>query len=856
MELLGRSISDRRVVIFGLTIILVTLLALSFTAPVHRWGDGSTYYMMIDSIASDGDIKYEKKDIDRAFANQFDDLPAGLFLVKDSEGNFYYGKEYTYALFASPFFKLFGKNGILVFNSVMFFLMICMGYFYLRLNNSEIISLIASILFFLFSVWYIYIYWVHADLYNTFLVMAGFYAWFFYLHHKDLNIYNTIINKSHIFLISSLIIFGVAAFSKTPNMACAIPILLFELYIRDYKKFLFALLVFGLTFSTLVVSYFIITDNISPYKMQHGYVGNYPFTPDYNPDLDHGSAFAGDVFSKPSVISSLGLQVMGLNSFYYLFGRFTGIFWYYPFLLFSLFLYFTKKIDEFDDPILNSVKLGQWLIISAILINIFMYIFISYESAFNYFGGGHAVGNRYFYIYPAFLFLIGKIYVIKKTLGFLSLVLMVSILFVLPINLSPIETSTMPMEHTTHFPFKLLPLEYTLLDDNLPLWKPLPVTVDDNTFYFPRSNINVDRNIFIIQGDYPELLFKSKSKDKILIILINPDNEDDKLITLTSGSNQREFILEKGQATTLEMPIKPIVRIHGNSYIYKIRFEVSQLAPDSTENFIAVLGVPPSNEETFYFSGWYPLEYWDGMSFRWMEKNSTIMIYSDYDNTVDLNINAISFYRPRNLEIYVKGHPYTYMRSMVPSNNIVTVTVPNISLDKGANILRFWVPEGCEKPCEVMGTKDWRCLSLAVHDIKVIRDILIDEHKPPLISLAEGWHGLEDWGDAPTRWMQNDAVLLIESEDSQTAELSFKATSFYRPRTLEIYLGDALEMREVVNASEFAAINLPVQLQEGTNKIRFHAIEKYERPADIPELNNPDSRCLSLAFKDITISNI
>jgi len=104
------------------------------------------------------------------------------------------------------------------------------------------------------------------------------------------------------------------------------------------------------------------------------------------------------------------------------------------------------------------------------------------------------------------------------------------------------------------------------------------------------------------------------------------------------------------------------------------------------------------------------------------------------------------------------------------------------------------------------------------------------------ISLGDGWHGLESWDGTPARWMEDDAILIIEAEENRTAELSFRAKSFYHPRTLEMYAGDALEMREVINASGFAAIKMPVHLNEGTNIMRFHVPEGCERPCDIPQL--------------------
>lgn len=138
------------------------------------------------------------------------------------------------------------------------------------------------------------------------------------------------------------------------------------------------------------------------------------------------------------------------------------------------------------------------------------------------------------------------------------------------------------------------------------------------------------------------------------------------------------------------------------------------------------------------------------------------------------------------------------------------------------------------------------------NDSIVVYKIKTDSISKNLImSLGASWHGLEDWGGTPTRWMENDATLIIESEEDRTAVLSFQAISFYRPRTLEMYAGDGLEMREVINASGFAAIKMPVHLKGGTNFIRLHVPEGCERPRDIPQLKNSDERCLSMAFQDV-----
>ena len=259
-------------------------------------------------------------------------------------------------------------------------------------------------------------------------------------------------------------------------------------------------------------------------------------------------------------------------------------------------------------------------------------------------------------------------------------------------------------------------------------------------------------------------------------------------------------------------------------------------------------------ENPIIITGWHGLEDWDGIPTRWMENDATLMIYSDENRVVDLSIKALSFYRPRSVEIYIND--LLQMEAEAPSDRFAIMEAPGISLKEGANIVRFHVPEGCERPADKkeLNNPDSRCLSLAVQDIRISRDIIINDPESSSISLGGGWHGLEDWSGTPARWMENDAVLLVDSGESMTAELSLKAVSFHRPRTLEIYLGDVLQVREIINASEFAELKIPVLLKEGTNLIRFHVQEGCRRPSDISELKSTDGRCLSLAFREIKVS--
>lgn len=122
----------------------------------------------------------------------------------------------------------------------------------------------------------------------------------------------------------------------------------------------------------------------------------------------------------------------------------------------------------------------------------------------------------------------------------------------------------------------------------------------------------------------------------------------------------------------------------------------------------------------------------------------------------------------------------------------------------------------------------------------------------PLVSFR-GWYGLEDWNGIPTRWMSDNATLGTLISSNMAATLNFNVTSFHHPRPLEIYVNSQLAHRTTVPTS-FVSVSTPIQLQKGENTIRFYIPEGVEHSSDIPELNNKDTRRLSVAVQNITVT--
>jgi hypothetical protein len=137
--------------------------------------------------------------------------------------------------------------------------------------------------------------------------------------------------------------------------------------------------------------------------------------------------------------------------------------------------------------------------------------------------------------------------------------------------------------------------------------------------------------------------------------------------------------------------------------------------------------------------------------------------------------------------------------------------------------------------------------TLIVYEVK-------DKEPRSFKQLGEGWSWLESWNGVPTRWQSGSSTLIAYSESVREAELRLGASSFYRPRDLEIFVNDILHMRSEVPDARISPLEVPIKLDKGTNIIRFHVPDGCERPSDIIELKNPDKRCLSIAIQNITLS--
>ncbi len=540
------------------------------------FADEAIYYSMAQSLANDHDIEYTKKDLIRYY-KAFDSGPLGIFLKKGKNDRLFFAKSYIYPLFASPFVKVFGCNGFLVFHSILLFLLLLFGTTYFSLSNTSPLSL-AFILTFLFgSVACVYFFWISPDFFNLSVVFFMLFFWLYKLQREEYPDENTHKRPFQSFLLSdwsdyiASLLAGIAVFSKPPNIVIMGPFVLYVLIKKRFVKAVVLILIFA---STAGLFFGINSLATGDWNYQGGErktfygEGGYPLEKDHITfDTAKGGTMTSEGYTEKHL---LPLKFSFYNLFYYFFGRFTGLTWYFFPAILALILF-----------ILGSKRIYQWFLLAAILGGILIYIVLMPD---NYAGGGGAMANRYFLnIYPLFLFLPN----LKRKPREVVLCWIMAALFISPILTNPLLHSHYPATHAKKTPFKWLPVEMTLVNNfptnTNPSARRQPIGMkyswlhflDDN--FIPRQGESeLEKNGFWTRGSHTaEMILKTYYPIKTLNVhlLNNPRMRNE--ITVKVGREKKKITLGNKQRGTLTFTsLKPfqIKAIH----LYKIKIRASK----------------------------------------------------------------------------------------------------------------------------------------------------------------------------------------------------------------------------------------------------------------------------------------
>ncbi|MFB3853693.1 MAG: hypothetical protein ACE148_07700 [Vicinamibacterales bacterium] len=548
-------------------------LALSVNYPRAAGGfisDEATYYVMAHSLAEDGDLTYRREDLARVW-REFSSGPTGIFLKRgntvDLEVNgappfvhlrqapdpdktrLYFGKSFAYPLLAAPWVAALGSNGFLFFHAFLLALVVLAGYLFVHARSSAVVALLLSTSFVFASVASAYLVWTTPEVFNFAAVFLAFFCWLFreVAERQSAPRWTGWLFGPRADVAAALLL-ALAAFSKPPNALLFGPILFWLIYRRRWRAAFLSTAVVGALIVGLFAANVAITGD---WNFQGGerrtFYTAFPYLPggaDFDVGMDRATnRVMTEVIFDPDVFWTVFLHNLG----YFFVGRHSGLVpYFFPAVYALLAFAFARRGDR---------RLWQCLVLAVSLLEIVVLIvWIPYD----YFGGGGVLGNRYFMNwYGAFFFLLPPV----RSVAAAAVPWVVGAFFTAEITLNPFYSAFNPAEHAADGPFRLLPVELTLINN-------LPVTTNENRVrvpfgkehpfqvYFLDSNaFQPEEGSFWVRGESTaECLVRSApGLHRLTLTLLNGDLPN--RVTVKAGGHTRSIEMEPRGVTYLSVPL-------------------------------------------------------------------------------------------------------------------------------------------------------------------------------------------------------------------------------------------------------------------------------------------------------------
>ncbi len=369
-------------------------------------GDEATYAMQAASLAWDFDLAYTRADYDR-FVTQWGGKPDGLVLQSRDQGkHLTYGKPFLYALAIAPFVRLSPIRGPLVANALFLAAAAILAARTLRQRLGGGAPFWVAVLVFA-SVSFAYVYWVHADLFLFACIAAGLAL----VYWEDQpqggplpDIYEgeeTAPRRSTLLRWAAAgVLLAIPGAFRPFYLALFLPAALAAWAVPRARRGATLAALFGGVLGLLLLTGLVQWHAGGAFS---GYGGErqgfYPRTG--YPDVDFPASgwerslqkWGNTSWTQEGAITpDLDRNLWAWNALYFFVGRNIGVLLYFlPLLLgFAAF----------------SGERGRWTLPLAVLLAVCGFLLVR---PFNFYGGGGAIGNRYFLpLYPALWFLAAR----------------------------------------------------------------------------------------------------------------------------------------------------------------------------------------------------------------------------------------------------------------------------------------------------------------------------------------------------------------------------------------------------------------------------------------------------------------
>ena len=572
-------------------------------------GDEATYVAMALSVAYDGDLAFEARDLER-FYRVYNSGPEGIFLkrgatasyqfvdafpfvlretrVDDQPNRLYFGKAYISSVAAAPFVRLAGLNGLLLFHTLLVAAMIGLGSLFLSTRSAPRMAAGYTVVFFGASIVPIYTIWLTSEIFNVACVFLAYFLWFYKEVKPAAGRLGARFLTSPASDIAAAIVLGLATFSKpVPNGLLLIPAVALAFYRRRYWMGIgnggVAVIVVALCFA--------INAGISgEFNYQGGldrrtfYTGSggFPFEVPGVPFEEIGIQRATNEVVIEEPLSARGFTTLLVtNGGYFIAGRHFGFvpFFFPGVVAIGLFLWRRAFREAW-----------QWLVLGTVA---FCAIALIVYMPYTWSGGGGPPGNRYFLsAYPALFFLTPPLVSIVPTLA----AVFGGTLFIVQILINPFVAAKQPYLNVERGPLRLLPVELTMVND-------LPIMLDARR---ARVRYGQDPTLLLYYLDHnaslpePPGIWVTGGRQADLIVRTDHRPLETVQVTLTSrvanwvkvelGGDSISVELEAGRPRTVTL--KP-------SGVYARRSWAYLLSVEARDGFIPHLMEPDSRDQRY-----------------------------------------------------------------------------------------------------------------------------------------------------------------------------------------------------------------------------------------------------------------
>ena len=458
---MGRGV-DPRLLAIGLLLLVAACTALTVDVVRTTYGvkgDEATYVAMAFSVAYDGDLVYESRDIAR-LREIYEGGPSGIFLkrggARDAHDVLYFGKAYVYSVLAAPFVRIAGLNGMLLFHVVLLGGMVLAAYFFLVARSSPAVAAFSALGFFGVSIVPLHAVYLTSETFNAACVTFAYFCWCYKEVAPPRRDRWTAWLWRPTSDVVAAVLLGLATFSKPSHALLIAPVVLLAAGRRRLRHGSLIAVVFVAVVAAGFGLNLAVTGELN---YQGGdrkiFYGTYPFEqPGATFDSRGISMTTNAVDEEAWRVGFLSLMPRNLG--YFLVGRHFGLLpFFFPGVV-AIALFLAARRERLP---------WHWWTLGAVALSV---VVLSGTMPYTWSGGGGPPGNRYFLsIYPVLLFLT------PPMTSFVPAIVAWAggAAFVAHILMNPFVAAKQPYLSPERGLLRALPVELTMVDD-------LPIALD------------------------------------------------------------------------------------------------------------------------------------------------------------------------------------------------------------------------------------------------------------------------------------------------------------------------------------------------------------------------------------------